>query len=114
MGKLYEDGWGMMRNSTASFHVRPEYAEFVGIVGACQVNGGPYYILQDDEVVWEREALVSTEPAAAFRIEIPPGTKKLTIKTGSEGGYDGYSAGVNAGFLVRDVDDAGDECPPCR
>jgi hypothetical protein len=32
-------------------------------------------------------------------VEIPPGTKRLTLETGPEGSWTGYTVWANAGFV---------------
>jgi hypothetical protein len=99
-GQLFAEGYGMMRNSAVTFALQPEYRTFVALVGTCTETSGPFRVLLDGRPVWETPSKSSLEGGEWIEIPLPPGTEKLTLETGPDGGYHGYSAFAHAGFLL--------------
>jgi len=102
-GQVFTDGIGMMHDSEISFHVKPEYERFVTLVGCAAQTAGPLTVSFDGEPAWTREAITVAESAEQVDLPIPPGTKKLTLKVGPVGSYDGRSAWVNPGFISKEA-----------
>lgn len=100
-GQQFAEGYGMMRNSSVSFAVQPEYRAFVALVGTCTETSGPFRVLLDGRPVWEAPSKNALEGGEWIEIPLPPDTEKLTLETGPDGGYHGYSAFANAGFLLH-------------
>jgi len=99
LGQRFENGYGMFGGSTISFPVDRSYKRFVAVVGCCSGRAGPFQVLLDDQVTWETGAMDCSMQTLQMGIDIPPGTKTLTLETTSEGHHPGYSAWVNAGFV---------------
>jgi len=97
----FRDGYGMIQDSRVSFPVESSYKRFVAAVGCCEDQAGPFRVQLDDEVVWTGGPLSDRQQAVWLSIEIPPGTKKLTLATGGEGAYASYAAWVDAGFCTQ-------------
>jgi hypothetical protein len=98
LGQRFTGGYGMLRDSSIQFEIRPEYRSFVAVVGCSYEVVGPMQVLIDDKVVWERPVLTSLTPAEQIEIPIPAGAKTLTLQTGAGEWYRGYAAWANAGF----------------
>ena len=101
LGQQFTGGYGFMRNSSIRFPLAPEYRKFVALAGCCSQVAGPLQVLIDDKVVWERPVLTSLQPAEQIALDIPAGAKTITLQTGAEGSYNGFSAFANAGFVTK-------------
>ena len=91
----------MPRGSSFSFPLKPDYRQFVAVVGCPQQVAGPVQVLIDDRLVWERTSISSLSPAEQIEIAIPEGAKTLTLQTGADALYYGSAAFAEAGFLTK-------------
>jgi len=105
LGQRFENGYGMLRNSSVTFAVEPSYQRFVAVVGSCAHLAGPFQVLLDDKVAWDGGVLDSLSQAVQMSVDIPPGTKKLTLRLGEDGHSGASGAWVSAGFLKAAADD---------
>jgi len=101
LGRQFAGGYGLSKDSSVSFPLKPEYREFVAVAGCCLQVAGPMQVLIDDHVVWERSLVSSLSPAEQIEIPIPPGAKMLTLLTGNDTTYSGYAAWAEAGFVTK-------------
>jgi len=99
LGQRFESGYGMLRNSSVTFTVDPSYQRFVAVVGSCAHLGGPFQVLLDDKVAWDGGMLDALAQAVQMSVDIPPGTKKLTLRLGEDGHSAACGAWVSAGFV---------------
>jgi hypothetical protein len=99
LGQQFTGGYGMMRESSISFPVQPEYRRFVAVAGCCQQASGPMRLLIDGEVVWERKVTSALRPAQQLDVAVPAGAKTLTLQVGNDGTSYGYAAWTDAGFV---------------
>src|SRR5207247_3488395 len=100
LGQEFTAGFGLARNSSIAFPIRPDYQKFVAVVGCSLQVAGPVQVLIDDRIVWERAAINSLTPAEQIEIAIPAGAKTLTLQSGAEGLYYGFAAFAEGGFVV--------------
>ena len=100
LGQQATGGYGMVRNSHVSFELRPEYRQFVAVVGAVSASSGPFEVLVDDKVVWHKDACDNLSPAELLQIDLPPGARQLTIVNGNDGSYGGHAGWTDAGFVT--------------
>jgi hypothetical protein len=102
LGQPFTGGYGMGRNSSISFPLKPEFRKFVAVAGCCLQVAGPLQVLIDDQIVWERTLVNSLSPAEQIEIDIPPGATKLTLQNGRpEDWWYGYAAWAEAGFMTK-------------
>jgi len=101
LGQVATGGYGMVRNSHASFEIKPQFGRFVAVVGAVGGSSGPFEVLVDDQVVWHRDAADHLAPAELLEIDLPAGAKRLTLVNGNEGSYGGHAGWTEAGFVLR-------------
>jgi hypothetical protein len=99
VGQAYSGGYGMMRNSQISFAIQPDYRRFVALVGTCTEQSGGFRVLVDGRVAWETSTRPAIVGAEWIEIALPAGAEKITLETGPDGGYHGYSAFAPAGFM---------------
>jgi len=98
-GQQFDSGYGMSRQSEVHFPVDPSYRQFVAVAGCCQDSLGPMEVLLDDEVAWSVDLLREEDPAVQIRVDVPQGTKTLTLRVGDRSTGPGRGAWANAGFL---------------
>jgi hypothetical protein len=103
LGQRFDNGYGMVRDSSITFAVEPSYRRFVAAAGCCMYYAGPFEVLLDDKVAWESPLLHVATPATQVDVAIPPGTKNLTLRLGSSGHSGGSGAWANAGFIKGEV-----------
>jgi hypothetical protein len=100
LGQTFTGGYGMRENTSIAFPLAPEYRRFVAIVGCCHLGIGPVQLKIDDEVVWQQPMLRGLSPAEQIDIEIPAGSKTLTLLAGPKGPYNGQLGWTHAGFVT--------------
>jgi hypothetical protein len=98
LGQMFPVAYILPRASSASFAIKPEYQKFVAVVGCTMQVAGPVQVLIDERVVWERAAINSLTPAEQIEIELPAGSKTLTLASGGDGLFYGTAAFAEAGF----------------
>jgi NPCBM/NEW2 domain len=100
LGQPFTGGYGVARNSSIQFALKPDYKRFVAVAGCCLQMAGPLRVLIDERVVWERATVSSLAPAETIDVPIPPGAKALTLQFG-DGPHYGLAAFARAGFMTR-------------
>jgi hypothetical protein len=101
LGQPFAEGWGMRSGSAMTFGLEPAYRRFVAVVGCSENKAGPFRVLLDGREAWSSPVMDEETPAVQIDVEIPPGTKKLTIRADRDGGSVGSAAFANAGFVVQ-------------
>lgn len=101
LGQRFANGIGMRSDSHLVYAVDPSYRRFVAVVGCCSKKAGPFRVLLDKEEVWSTGRLNDTDPAVQIDVEIPPGTRHLTIEVEKAGGAPGIVAWADAGFILQ-------------
>jgi len=101
LGQAFGEGWGMRSGSAMTFRLEPAYRRFVAVVGCSENKAGPFRVLLDGREAWSGPVMDEETPAVQIDVEIPPGTKKLTIRAEREGGSVGYAAFAEAGFVTQ-------------
>lgn len=99
LGQTWTDGYGMPRSSRLKVALKPEFRQFVAVVGCCEQSCSPLRILIDDQPCWIAEGRTQLDAAEQVVIDIPQGSRELTIESGADGSYDAYVAFAKAGFL---------------
>jgi len=112
-GSLYEKGMGVHAPSQLLYQLRPEYKEFVALVGVddqvldhdsgMHVAHHPSVVFRvfiDGEMVAESPTM-RTGRAWRFRVKIPPGSKLISLATmdAGDGRFQDVANWVQAGFL---------------
>ncbi|ADB18928.1 hypothetical protein Psta_4280 [Pirellula staleyi DSM 6068] len=98
LGQIWEGGYGMTRGSRLRVAIDPSFKTFVAVVGCCEQSCSPLRILVDGQVRWSAEGMTQFDAARQVQIDLPPGSRELTLEVGSDGGYDSFAAFAQAGF----------------
>jgi hypothetical protein len=101
LGQAYSGGYGLMRDSTITFPLAPEYKRFVAVAGCTHQVAGPMRVLIDGQVAWERSLMLGLAQAEQIDVAIPAGAKSLTLVLGKDGSPYGYAAFAEAGFITK-------------
>ncbi len=101
LGQPFTGGYCLARSSSISFPLQADYRRFIALVGTCTEQSGPLRVLIDGRVVWECPTKAAAEGADCIELLIPAGSAKLTLEIGPDGGYHGFSAFANAGFMLK-------------
>jgi hypothetical protein len=99
LGQIRTGGYGMIRNTYYTVELKPEYKKFVAVVGGVKLTSGHIRVMVDDQVLWEKGKVSALAPAELIELAIPPGSKRLTLLCGADGGYDSAAAWSDAGFV---------------
>jgi hypothetical protein len=99
--RQFDDGYGLTGKSSVTFAVEPNYKRFVALAGGCSDRPCPLQVLLDEEPVWQSGPLDENVPAKPLSLDIPPGTKTLTLQLPASSS--GYLSGAfaNAGFVTE-------------
>jgi hypothetical protein len=100
LGQVHSGGYGMLRNSTITIMLKPEYQKFVAVVGSCRHTSGAVRVLVDGKPLWERAKMSALQPAEWIEVDIPAGSKQLMLINGNEGLYESSIAWTHAGFVT--------------